>query len=965
MLLFIVVDLEYHHTNELVGGVGVQQVKKSYLSSQRSLGLMKSFIFLASFLVLGCIEASSLNCAIDDSNKIDCGYAGIDENGCVSKGCCWVPAGQNSQTPWCFNGGSGSNSYALSSMKETSNGYVGTLNKVGDTSSATIAQLSLEITFETVDFVRVKMTDAKNARWEVPESVIPRTKNIATYGNTGTTTNTVKNYKVSYTESPFSFEVLRVSDGASIFKLDPDSFVFEDQYISFTTIGDSSATTYGIGESTRLSQALKSGTYTLWAADIPALVFDVNLYGSYPYYLQMVGGNAHGAMLMNSNGMDITLQQGLINFKVIGGIIDLYVFTGPTPAAVVDQYTQVVGRPMMTPYWALGFHNCKYGYTSVQQVEDVVANYIAAGIPLDTQWMDIDYMQNYKDFTFDAMNFPQAEVASFVDGLHKGGMHFVPIIDPGIMVQQGYDAYDQGVKQDLFVKDITGDYYLGQVWPGPVHFPDFLHPSTQAYWTNQIQSVHDAVEIDGLWIDMNEVSNFCNNDGGGQVCVNSHSAGCPAAGASQTDCCLVCYTVDPSNSLDFPPYAIHNHQQNGKLSTKTMAMSATHYGNITEYDVHNIYGLTEQIATNAALAEVRGKRPFILTRSSFMSSGAHTAKWTGDNAATWSDLQSSIISIMDFSLFGVPMVGADICGFIYDTTAELCTRWIEVGAFYPFSRNHNTLGAAPQELYLWDSVTQAAKTALGMRYQLLPYMYTLFYHASTSGTTVTRPLWFNFPSDSGSQGIDRQFMLGDAILVSPVLDQGATSVNAYFPPKAMWYSFQDWSMASSVDTSFSEQGVTLSLYTPLTATNVHVKGGNILPLQQAAMTTTAGRLTPFTLLVALCPGGKAFGSLFWDNGEQVDFTEYYLSQSYSAQFAGDAGSVTGIVQHNTYSASSEVAMDTVVVLGKGLSQPSSASLNGKALSMSQIVFDTEKGSIAFSGLGLAVSDAIDLTWGKV
>lgn len=924
---------------------------------------MKSFIFVASFLVLGAEASKSLSCSIEDSQKIDCGYAGIDESACVAKSCCWSPAGDNSSTPWCFNSGSSSSGgYSLDSIKETPNGYVGKMSKIGESSSTTIAQLSLEITFETVDFVRVKMTDAQNARWEVPQSVIPRTKNILLNGNTRTISGKEKNYKLSYTESPFSFEVLRVSDGASIFKFDPDSLTFEDQYISFATAIDADAITYGVGESTRLSQALKTDTtYTLWAADIPAAIMNENLYGSYPYYLQMVGSSAHGAMLMNSNGMDVTLGKDSIKFQAIGGIIDLYIFTGPTPAAVVDQYTQVVGRPAMTPYWALGFHNCKYGYTSVQQVEDVVINYAAAGIPLDTQWMDIDYMQDYKDFTWDGKSFPQEEVSSFVDGLHKNGMHFVPIIDPGIMVESGYDAYDKGVKQDIFVKDLSGNYYLGQVWPGPVHFPDFLHPSTQDYWTEQIQGVHDKVAVDGLWIDMNEVSNFCNSDGTGQVCSNTQVGGCPAPGASQTDCCLDCTTVDPSNSLDFPPYAIKNFY--GKLSTKTMAMSATHYGNITEYDAHNLYGLTEQIATNAALTSVRGKRPFLLTRSSFMSSGAHTAKWTGDNAATWEDLQSSIISLMDFSIFGLPMVGADICGFIDDTTEELCARWIEVGAFYPFSRNHNTLGAAPQELYLWDSVTNAAKTALGMRYQLLPYLYTLFYFASTAGATVTRPLWFNFPGDPETRGIVSQFMLGDAILVSPVLSQGAVAVNAYFPPGAMWYSFQDWSMAAAVDTSDSEQGVTLTLDTPLTATNVHVKGGSIIPLQQAAMTTTAGRSTPFTMLVALCPGGMAFGNLFWDDGEQVDFTQSYLSMSYAAQFAADAGSgsVTGTVEHNTFKGES-VAMDTVVVLGKGLSQPLSASLNGKALSMLQVTFDQEKGSITFTGLGLVVSDAVNLVW---
>jgi alpha-glucosidase (family GH31 glycosyl hydrolase) len=169
----------------------------------------------------------------------------------------------------------------------------------------------------------------------------------------------------------------------------------------------------------------------MWAADIAALSFDKNLYGSFPFYLQMVNGLAHGAMLMNSNGMDVVLESNSLTFKTVGGVFDLYVFAGSTPTEVVSQYTDIVGRPTMMPYWSLGFHNCKYGYTSVWEVESVVSNYSAANIPLDTQWMDIDYMQNYRDFTLDAVNFPQAEVAKFVNQLHQNGQHFVPIIDPG------------------------------------------------------------------------------------------------------------------------------------------------------------------------------------------------------------------------------------------------------------------------------------------------------------------------------------------------------------------------------------------------------------------------------------------------------------------------------------------------------------------------------------------------------
>jgi len=358
-------------------------------------------------------------------------------------------------------------------MTETETGYTGLLSLIGDGTSlygADIKTLKLDVTFESESTLRLKITDSTNTRWEIPQSVIPRSSAAAKPASTA--------YTFSYTESPFTFEVVRKSDGVTIFKT-PQTFVFKDQYIELATVIDKNSKTFGLAESARTTQALSQRTYTLWAADIAALAKNVNLYGSFPYYLQMLNGNAHGALLMNSNGIDAVLGSESLTFKAIGGVIDLYVFAGSSPAAVIEQYTAVVGRPTMMPYWSLGFHNCKYGYTSLSQIKDVVTKYAAAGIPLDTQWADIDYMQNYRDFTVDSVNFPAAEMKSFVETLHSNGQHFVPIIDPGIMVLSGYDAYEAGLKQDLFVKDISGGYYLGQVWPGPTYFPDFFHPSAQ------------------------------------------------------------------------------------------------------------------------------------------------------------------------------------------------------------------------------------------------------------------------------------------------------------------------------------------------------------------------------------------------------------------------------------------------------------------------------------------------------
>ena len=522
------------------------------------------------------------------------------------------------------------------------------------------------------------------------------------------------------------------------------------------------------------------------------------------------------------------------------------------------------------------------------------------------------------------------------------------------MVMPNYDAYEKGIKDDIFVKDIRGNNYLGQVWPGPVNFPDFLNPKSENYWTEQIQAFHNKIEFDGVWIDMNEVSNFCNTDGKGQVCENTAPNGCPAKGASQVDCCLQCYEVDESNSLDFPPYQIHSYY--GPIGAKTMAMSAYHYENTSVYNAHNLFGLTEQIATNKALTSVIKKRPFIISRSSFPSTGVWSGKWTGDNAATWNDLRSSVISIMDFNMFGIPMVGADICGFLLDTTEELCARWIELGAFYPFSREHNDLHSKPQELYLWPSVTEAAQKALKMRYQLLPYLYTQFSHAYFEGQTVARALWFNFPTDSTAHTIEEQFMLGAGILISPVLSEGSTSVNAYFSC-GLWYKFSDLSL----DVDASAGSLWKEIETPLTSTNVHIRGGNIIPTQDYALTTVAARETPFTLIVALCPGGMAEGKLFFDDGEQVEIKEY-LQMSYEASYSSGKGTFTAKPVANTYKAANDFKVNKIVIVGKNIIAPKSAMISGVQLESSQYVYDNTIKSLSFVNLGISVSHAISLEW---
>ncbi|KAF3431855.1 hypothetical protein FNV43_RR26591 [Rhamnella rubrinervis] len=834
--------------------------------------------------------------------------------------------------------------YRLISVGETPDGgFVGHLQvkKSNKIYGPDIPHLQLFVKHETQDRLRIHITDAEKQRWEVPYNLLPREQPPAlkqTIGRSRKNPITVSEYSgsaftFSYTVDPFGFAVRRKSDGQVLFnssseQSDPfGEMVFKDQYLEISTRLPKSASLYGLGENTQPHgiKLYPNDPYTLYTTDVSALNINTDLYGSHPVYMDLrnVGGKpyAHGVLLLNSNGMDVFYRGDSLTYKVIGGVFDFYFFAGPAPLGVVDQYTSLVGRPAPMPYWSFGFHQCKWGYHNLSVDEDVVEHYNKAQIPLDVLWNDADHMDTYKDFTLNAENFPRSKVLAFLEKIHNIGMKYIVIVDPGIAVNSSYGVYQRGIANDVFIK-YEGEPYLAQVWPGAVNFPDFLNPKTVSWWGDEIRRFHELVPVDGLWIDMNEISNFCYGK-----CTIPKDKQCLPNPASVT-CCLDCKNITKTR-WDDPPYKINASGWQAPIGFKTIATSAVHYNGVLEYNAHSLYGFSESIATHKALQGLEGKRPFILSRSTYVGSGKYVAHWTGDNRASWDNLKYSISTILNFGIFGLPMVGSDICGFFPTTTEELCSRWIEVGAFYPFSRDHANYYTPRQELYQWESVAASARNALGMRYKLLPYLYTLNYEAHTSGAPIARPLFFSFPTYTECYGLSTQFMLGSSVMVSPVLEPGTSEVQALFPPGS-WYNLFDMTQ-----TVVSKEGKYVTLDAPLNVINVHLYQNTILPMQRGGLVTKEARETPYTLVITFPAGAseaKASGNLYLDNDE---LPEMELGNGYSsyidfyATVSQGRVKVCSQVQEGKYALDNGWIIEKVTVLGlDGSGEASALEIDG-------------------------------------
>jgi alpha-glucosidase len=708
-----------------------------------------------------------------------------------------------------------------SSTDNTHSYYTATLKYQGSQNYWTnqtnkIAQnLNFTYFFMSPSHLIVRITDLDNpSKWEVPhEYPFPHSdysKKFAPYDN--------GLVKVTVTQSPFSFKITRKATNEVIFDSSVGELIFSDYYLQFST-SLATQNVFGFGERNYKLNLGPDGTYSILTHDSP---LDIetgesghSTYGYHPVYLLREKSNAFSMGLLRSSvGMDLVFEKGKkLTYKVMGGIIDLNFFLGgdaeSAPETVVKQYHSYLGGWTLQPFWSFGFHQCRWGYQNVSQLEEVLGNYSQYKLPLDVMWSDIDYMRSYIDFTIDQDRFPAENMTAMLNHYKK---RWVPIIDAGVAVNNS--IHDIGLNNNVYIKDPNGTNLLGQVWPGPVNYPDWYNPNTSLFWEIGLDLLYQQVQFSGIWLDMNEASNFVPGEYN--------------------------FVPDANDLLNNPPYKPTKPED--YIYTKAMRMDAVHFGNITEYYAHNTFGFLESKATYNYLRTL-DDLVFILTRSSFYGSGRYTAHWTGDNDATYEFMALSIPTIINSGLYGMPMAGADICGFGSDTTEELCARWFQLGALYPFSRDHNTEGAKSQEPWAFGAtLLETASINIHFKYAFLKHYYAQFLKQGGTGT-IFRPLFFEYPADDNlydTQGgiTDSQFLIGEALMAAPALNQNQTTVNVYFPQDT-WFDL----ITGELIQTYKQPAGFVKRDAPLNATApVFLRGGHLIAIQSTENVTRSDDL---------------------------------------------------------------------------------------------------------------------------
>lgn len=530
---------------------------------------------------------------------------------------------------------------------------------------------------------------------------------------------------------------------------------------------------YGLGENVRGINK-RGWIYKSCCADEPNHVEDrTSLYASHNF-LVLDGGKEQFGVFFDYPGI-ITFDVGYTHLNELKITLsepdaDVYVMTGESILDIVKQFRQLIGRSYIPPKWAFGYQQSRWGYMNEADIREVVKGHREKKIPLESIYMDIDYMERFKDFTVNQERFP--DFPEFVKEMKAQHIHLVPIIDAGVKVEEGYDVYEEGIEKGYFCKKENGEYFVAGVWPGKVHFPDVLNKEAREWFGNKYQVLLDQ-GIEGFWNDMNEPSIFFAQD-------------------------RMDETFDKIAELKDKNLDLDTFQQFtglvGSLANNTDDFKKFYHnvdGKMMRHDkVHNLFGYNMTRAAGEAFERLSPeKRILMFSRSSYIGMHRYGGIWTGDNKSWWNHLLLNLRMMPSLNMVGILYTGADIGGFGADATEDLVMRWTQLAMFSPLMRNHSAMGTREQEVYRFDHVEEFGKI-INIRYGLLAYIYSEYMKSALNSEMYFKPLSFVYTDDEFTSQVEDQLLVGDSLMIAPVYNQNAKGRYVYLPEEMAMLRFR-------------------------------------------------------------------------------------------------------------------------------------------------------------------------------
>lgn len=530
---------------------------------------------------------------------------------------------------------------------------------------------------------------------------------------------------------------------------------------------------YGLGENVRGINK-RGWIYKSCCADEPNHVEDrTSLYASHNF-LVLDGGKEQFGVFFDYPGI-ITFDVGYTHLNELKITLsepdaDVYVMTGESILDIVKQFRQLIGRSYIPPKWAFGYQQSRWGYMNEADIREVVKGHREKKIPLESIYMDIDYMERFKDFTVNQERFP--DFPEFVKEMKAQHIHLVPIIDAGVKVEEGYDVYEEGIEKGYFCKKENGEYFVAGVWPGKVHFPDVLNKEAREWFGNKYQVLLDQ-GIEGFWNDMNEPSIFFAQD-------------------------RMDETFDKIAELKDKNLDLDTFQQFtglvGSLANNTDDFKKFYHnvdGKMMRHDkVHNLFGYNMTRAAGEAFERLSPeKRILMFSRSSYIGMHRYGGIWTGDNKSWWNHLLLNLRMMPSLNMVGILYTGADIGGFGADATEDLVMRWLQLAMFSPLMRNHSAMGTREQEVYRFDHIEEFRKI-INIRYGLLAYIYSEYMKSALNSEMYFKPLSFVYTDDEFTSQVEDQLLVGDSLMIAPVYNQNAKGRYVYLPEEMAMLRFR-------------------------------------------------------------------------------------------------------------------------------------------------------------------------------